>query len=258
MIDRSVVKMASLVCSLMASACCMGEGKGESKGEAVHWGYVGESGPKHWGELSEDYTACGLGKNQSPINIETDGAVPAKLGPLVLDYRGKTTEVINNGHTIQLAVEPGSTLRVEGHEYQLLQFHFHSSSEHSIDGEVFPLELHFVHQNSAGELAVVGVLFRLGEENERIKRIGEAAPREAGSAPLAIKLTDILPVTEVADYYRYNGSLTTPPCTEGLRWYVYPSIATVSSQQIAEYIELIGYDARGIQPHNARMVLRAQ
>ena len=128
----------------------------------VHWSYTGDTGPAHWGELSEDFASCRVGKNQSPIDIETDRLIEADLGTLIFSYQGESTEIINNGHTLQANVTPGSTMQVKGETFELKQFHMHSPSEHQINGESLPLELHFLHSNDAGELAVVGMLCREG------------------------------------------------------------------------------------------------
>jgi carbonic anhydrase len=225
--------------------------------EAVHWSYSGDTGPENWGTLSEDFAACRVGKNQSPIDIITEDMVEAELDPLILEYKGQTTEITNNGHALQLSVTEGSVLKVEGQEFKLVQFHMHSPSEHKINGESFPLEVHFVHQNDSGELAVVGRLYREGKAHSELWDISQGAPKAGNSVPFVKQIEDVFPNSQykVTDYYRYEGSLTTPPCTEGLRWYVYPTVGTVSPEQIDNYIELIGADARNTQPINARMVL---
>ena len=243
---------AVALCGMLAAAV-------QAKDE-VHWGYTGDTGPEHWGNLSEDFASCRVGKNQSPINIETSKIIDAKLQPLEFNYHGETTEIINNGHTLQANVTPGSVLKIEGHEFELKQFHMHSPSENQIDGESFPLELHFVHVSAEGQVAVFSELFREGEAYPTLVDINDIAPKEAGkSAPFVAKLADLLPRTEgaLSSYYRYSGSLTTPPCTEGLRWYVLPMVKTVSKEQVQKYVDLIGKDARPTQPLNARKVLHA-
>jgi carbonic anhydrase len=164
--------------------------------------------------------------------------------------------IVNNGHTVQIDVGPGSWLRVGDDNFQLLQFHFHSPSEHQINGELFPLEGHFVHQNASGTLAVVGVLFRSGEWNTDLARIGSAAPEEFNQ-PEAIDLNiaNLDLYRNHDSYYRYDGSLTTPPCTEGLQWYVLKDPGYIAPEQAAQFVQLIGEDARGPQPINARIVL---
>ncbi|MEJ2533388.1 MAG: carbonic anhydrase family protein [Halioglobus sp.] len=244
----TITVVAGLLCSTVQLAA----------EEEIHWTYSGETGPANWGALSEEFAACRVGKNQSPIDIRTDQLLEVRLPPINLDYQGETTSIINNGHTLQVNVSGSNTLTAEGEKFELSQFHFHSPSEHQIDGEAFPLEAHFVHKNSNGDIAVVGLLFQLGEKNEDLEILGVAAPGQVGeTAPithsLAQKLT--MPIRHIKRYYRYSGSLTTPPCSEGLRWYVIPVAATISSEQIDNYIALIGKDARGPQPINARIVL---
>ena len=220
----------------------------------VHWSYTGETGPENWATLSPDFAACGIGLNQSPIDIRM--TVAAELDALQLNYKGSSKTIVNNGHTVQIDVEPGSWLLAGGEKFQLLQFHFHSPSEHRIDGEVFPLEGHFVHRSDSGALAVIGILFRSGEWNADFARLGTAAP-ETINQPEAIDL-DIADLGWYGDhqsYYRYNGSLTTPPCTEGVRWYVLKEAGHIAAEQAATFVKLIGEDARGPQPINARIVL---
>jgi carbonic anhydrase len=222
--------------------------------EYPHWNYSGATGPENWAALSPDYAACGIGVNQSPIDISD--AFPSELDALEFDYRGGSTTVVNNGHTLQVNAEPGSRLRVEGQSFELLQLHYHSPSEHQINGEEFLLEAHFVHQNENGELAVVAVLFRDGAWNSDLEKIGKAAPATVGqSAPIDIRFEELKLHTSHGSYFRYNGSLTTPPCTEGVRWYILKMPARMSAKQAANFVDLIGDDARGPQPLNARIIL---
>ena len=227
---------------------------GLQAGEDPHWSYSGTTGPENWAALSPDYAACGSGVNQSPINISN--AFPSELSPLEPDYRSGGTTIVNNGHTLQVNAEPGSRLQVEGQSFELLQLHFHSPSEHQINGEHFLLEAHFVHQNRDGELAVVAVLFRDGAWNSDLELIGKAAPATVGqTAPIDIRFEELnLNVTHES-YFRYNGSLTTPPCTEGVHWYVLKTPGTISAEQTARFVDLIGEDTRGPQPLNARIIL---
>jgi carbonic anhydrase len=221
--------------------------------EDSHWSYSGATGPEHWAGLEPEFAACGIGVNQSPIDIGK--TIAAELTPLQLDFKGHGTTIVNNGHTLQINVEPGSWLKAEDESFQLLQFHFHSPSEHKINGELFPLEGHFVHQNSSGALAVVGVLFREGEWNAGLASIGAAGP-QAIDQPAAIDI-DIGALDLYSNhesYYRYNGSLTTPPCTEGIQWYVLKKPGHIAAEQVAKFLALIGEDARGPQPLNARIV----
>ena len=223
-------------------------------GDDPHWSYSGTTGPDNWAALSPDYAACSKGLNQSPINISK--TFLSALGALEPDYRSGGTTIVNNGHTVQVNSEPGSSLQVEGQNFELLQLHFHSPSEHQINGEQFLLEGHFVHQNENGELAVVAVLFRDGAWNSDLEKIGKAAPATVGqSAPINIRFEELKLHTGHDSYFRYNGSLTTPPCTEGIRWYVLKTPSTISTEQAANFVALIGDDARGPQPLNARIIL---
>ena len=222
-------------------------------GGDVHWTYSGDTGPQHWSELSPDYAACGIGVNQSPVDIVD--TIPAELDTLVFDYRTGSIDIVNNGHTVQVNAEPGSTLRIRGETFQLEQVHFHSPSEHRIDGESFPLEAHFVHRDERGFLAVVAVLFRQGDRNVDLERIGKAAPEPGKSLPFDIDFKALRLYRNHESYFRYSGSLTTPPCTEGVRWYILKTEETVAPQQAANFVDWIGKDARGPQPLNARVVL---
>ena len=222
--------------------------------ENLHWGYSDTDGPENWADLSPDYALCGTGVNQSPIDITDTFAT--ELDPLELDYRTGSTTIDNNGHTLQVNVRSGNWLRFGNEEFQLLQLHFHSPSEHRINGEEFPLEAHFVHENDRGELAVVGILFRDGEWNTYLEKIGKTGLRAGGkSVAIDIDFRDLKVSARHDSYYRYNGSFTTPPCTEGIRWFMLKEIGTASPDQAANFVSLIGKDARGPQPLNARIVL---
>jgi carbonic anhydrase len=222
--------------------------------EAIHWTYAGERGPEHWGELSEVFEACSDGRNQSPIDIVDP--IQAELGSIGLSYRGSTNSITNNGHTLEIKVGPDNTLTVDGKKYSMSQFHVHSPSEHRIEGESFPLEAHFVHQSNQGEIAVVSVLFREGSRNEGLGLLGASAPGLVGeSAPIDARIVDLGLVPAKSAYYRYSGSLTTPPCTEGILWLVLKTTGSISREQVAAFVEAIGEDARDPQPLNGRLVV---
>jgi carbonic anhydrase len=222
--------------------------------EEIHWNYSGETGPEYWAKLAPEFAACVSGVNQSPIDISR--TISADLAPLEFSYQSHGTNIVNNGHTVQINMAAGSWLRTGDEEFQLMQFHFHSPSEHQINGELFALEGHFVHQNSSGALAVVGVLFRAGEWNDGFAQISAAAP-EAINQPEAIDLdiADLNLYDNHESYYRYAGSLTTPPCTEVVQWYVLKKPSHIAAEQAATFVNLIGEDARGPQQINARVVL---
>jgi carbonic anhydrase len=228
----------------------LGEGRAEGP---VHWSYSKDEGPAHWGELSEDFFACSKGKNQSPINITQ--TLDADLPTIELSYRGETAQIINNGHTIQFDVGPGNTMRLGEQTYTLTQFHFHSPAEHRVAGESSPFEGHFVHQNERGEIAVVSVLYRSGAQHEGLHWLGVQFTEKVERRPLVRRIETLNLMPEGRDHFRYHGSLTTPPCTEGITWLVLTETSTFGPEQVARFIELIGADSRPLQPLNGRLVL---
>jgi len=224
---------------------------------APHWAYEGEEGPDHWGEISDLYRMCSEGMNQSPIDITVD--VHAGLPELVFDYHSSDINEINNGHTIQQNVSPGSYLTITGRDvrYELMQFHFHSPSEHKIDGRSFAMELHFVHASEEGALAVVGVMIEEGDEHPVLDKLWSWMPENPGETseqPIGIEETNLLPPTR--EYFAYSGSLTTPPCSEGIAWIVLKNPIEASAEQIARFKERVGPATnRPVQPRNARLIL---
>jgi carbonic anhydrase len=228
----------------------------QASGSGSHWGYYGDEGPDHWGDLSEKFATCKTGEAQSPINITT--RTPANLPPLQIQYRASNLEIVNNGHTIQVNVEPGSRLLVNDKSYELKQFHFHTHSEHELDGHYLPMEMHFVHKSDDGELAVIGVLARTTyRDNPVLARIWEQMPQKAGESvkPPRLRLNPVSLMPAARDYVTYSGSLTTPPCTEGVRWIVMQQPARVSGQQVQQFTKTISDNARPVQPLNDRQVL---
>jgi len=222
------------------------------------WTYDGEQGPEHWAEISPEFSAC-AGRNQSPIDLVAMKMIEAELEAIAFDYQEVPLEVINNGHTIQVNYAPGSRIVVDEIQFDLKQFHFHSPSENRIDGQAFPMEAHLVHADDDGNLAVVAVMFEVGEENAFISRIWANMPPKAGgkltSASENINAGELLP--DDRDYFRFNGSLTTPPCSEGVRWFVCKKAATVSSAQVEAFKHVLRHDNnRPLQPVNARPVLK--
>ena len=227
---------------------------------ATHWGYTGHEGPANWGDLDEKYTMCKTGVSQSPINIAKEVTVDTDdLKPIKFNYRTGAFDVVNNGHTIQVNVEGGSKITVDGISFSLKQFHFHTPSENQIEGKNFPLEAHFVHASQDGELAVVAVMFEDGVENPVLKKIWNQMPREAGKTAgcglTSELINEILPKNK--DYYRFSGSLTTPPCSEGVRWLVLKNYSTISAAQTKEFLELFHHaNNRPVQAINARKVMK--
>ncbi len=198
-----------------------------------HWGYSGDKGPESWAKLSPDNYACS-GKNQSPVNLS--GFIETDLPPIQFNYKQGGHEILNNGHTVQVNYEKGSNITVDGQIFDLLQFHFHSPSENHINGRSFPLEAHFVHANKNGNLVVVSVMFEKGSANQGLEKVWPMMPKHAGEKHVlseTVGADAILPKNR--DYYQFNGSLTTPPCSEGVRWLVMKNAVTASKQQKEEF-----------------------
>ena len=244
----SVVSIAALIAILFMGAAISSHAE-----EEQHWSYSGEDGPHKWGDLSADYLMCSQGRNQSPIDLS--GAVHADLEELILDYpnRGLVGEV-NNGHTIQENLKPGNFATIQGRRYEAKQFHFHSPSEHRVNGKSFPLEVHLVHSNPDGQLAVLGVLFDEGDENSMLNQLNGFTP--AGMEPYTGPIDYNNLISPRDEYYTYNGSLTTPPCSEGVLWVVVKNPITASREQIDRFHDEMGADTnRPTQPRNARTIL---
>jgi len=224
----------------------------------THWGYEGEAGPSNWSKLDPKFVMCALGRNQSPIDIT--GFVEADLKPLKFTYSAGAQEIaiVNNGHTIQINYAPGSSLTVDGREFELKQFHFHAPSENKINGKQFPLEGHLVHADKDGNLAVVAVMFEEGAASSALAKLWEKLPTKSGDKnplPTGLSVAQLLPANR--DYYRYDGSLTTPPCSEGVRWLVLKKVATASKAQIDQFAKTMGHaNNRPLNPINARTVLK--
>lgn len=222
-----------------------------------HWSYEGATGPAKWGQLSPDFRTCAIGTEQTPIDLTA--AIQARSGPVAISYQKMPLRVINNGHTIQVNASPGSKLQINGTTYELLQFHFHHPSEHLLAGKTFDLECHFVHKSTAGALAVVGVFIKPGAANPSLVPIWQAMPDEERPEKFVADVTidtDGLVPTDHA-YFRYMGSLTTPPCSEGLTWTVFRSPVEASAEQIRRFAALFPMNARPPQPLNRRFLLES-
>jgi carbonic anhydrase len=204
---------------------------GATGASSLHWSYDGATGPAEWGTLDSTYAACADGTKQSPIDLS--GAKGSDLPDLVFHYEPATGSIVDNGHTIQVDVKAGDTVTTDTGTFTLAQFHFHGPSEHTIAGKSFPLEVHFVHKDAAGKLAVVGVLVAEGAANPAFDALIASLPGDANkpttlAAP--IDISAMLPAIQAT--YRYTGSLTTPPCTEGVSWNVMAQPITMSKAQI--------------------------
>lgn len=219
------------------------------------WSYGGAAKPTQWGRLGHDFALCETGRDQSPIDI--DNAVLGTPADIVFNYSEAPLVVVNNGHTVQVNYENGSTVSIngEGEEYELLQFHFHTPSEHTLSRRAAAMELHFVHRNEEGKLAVVGVMMEKGKAHPSIDTIWEHIPGAGETNAvqgLTMNVASLLP--NGSTYYSYSGSLTTPPCSEGVSWNVLAKPIQVSEEQIAAFEQLYQVNARPIQPTNGRII----
>lgn len=219
-----------------------------------HWSYTGKAGVSHWGDLEEAFETCKLGKEQSPINIR--GAKKGDLPAIGFDYKASAAEVVNNGHTIQVNLADSGDVKLAAGEFKLVQFHFHSPSEEKVGGKAFPLNAHLVHRNAEGKLAVVSVFFKLSkQDNPVLAKVFSVMPKEEGEKAAlaeAFNPADLLP--ESRDYYSYVGSLTTPPCSEGVQWQVMKTPVAISKAQLAAFKKLYPMNARPVQPLNGRSI----
>jgi len=222
------------------------------------WGYEGKEGPNNWGKLDPAYSTCLSGHTQSPINIE--GAKKSDLPPLRFDYKAVPLDIIDNGHSVEVIYAPGSTLTVGEKTYALKQFHFHHPSEEHIDGRGYDLSAHLVHADESGHVAVVTILLRRGNANAMIDSVWKNIPaekeKEVDVRGVTVNIKDLLPADH--GYYTYGGSLTTPPCSEGVTWYVLKTPVTISDAQLARFARLYPDDARPIQPANHREILESK
>lgn len=222
----------------------------------VHWGYAGDIGPEHWAELAPENKLCAVGTRQSPIDIR-DG-LSVDLEPISFDYRASAFSVLDNGHTVQVNVGPGNGLTVMGRRYELVQFHFHRPSEERINGKQFEMVAHLVHKDAQGKLAVVAVLLERGADNKPqplIQTVWANLPLEKGetlAAQTQIDLNQLLPAER--GYYTYMGSLTTPPCSEGVLWMVLRQPVALTAQQIGIFAKLYPMNARPLQAGSGRVI----
>ena len=224
---------------------------------ASHWSYEGEGSPEHWGELDEAYKTCQKGMNQSPVDIES--TFKAHISPLVTHYTDGPVSLTNNGHTIQAGEKSGTrdNIVLNDQAWTLQQFHFHAPSENRVHGKKFAMEMHLVHKNSDGELAVVAVMFDVGAANAELDKLwgimpGQAETSVAVATPL--NLNNLLPKDKT--YWRLSGSLTTPPCSEGVTWIVLKQPLTISAAQLEKFSHTMHHDNnRPVQSLHGRVVV---
>ena len=227
-----------------------------TKKHTVHWSYEGEGGPHNWGKISKKYLACSNGKNQSPIAVESNSLLNLDLPAIDFDYRDSRFSIVDNGHTVQVNYLDGGSMTILGQRYELVQFHFHRPSEEVVNGKRYDMVAHLVHKNSKGQLAVVAVLLTLGEENRFIQTLWNHMPIEKKKPiepPTAkVDLAKFLPANKA--YFHYMGSLTTPPCTEGVAWYILQSPIEVSAGQVEVFSKMYANNARPTQRMHGRLV----
>ena len=222
------------------------------------WDYGDANGPTHWGDLKPEFAPCKTGHHQSPIDIRNPRK--ADLPPLRFDYKPSPLRIIDNGHTVMVNYAPGSFLYVGGKQYELKQFHFHRPSEEKIDGKGFEMTVHLVHADREGKLAVVAILLQQGDDNPLVRELWKDLPKEKEKeeilSNIQIDISRLLPSDH--GYYTFSGSLTTPPCSEDVTWFVLKHPTTVSAAEIEQFSRLYRIDARPTHPLYDRLVLESE
>jgi carbonic anhydrase len=226
---------------------------------SVHtWDYSKLHGPSHWGELEPEFAQCINGHHQSPIDIRNPQS--ADLPPIQFDYKPSPLDIIDNGHTIMINYAPGSFISVDGRRYELKQFHFHRPSEEKINGKGYEMTVHLVHADQQGKLTVVTVLLQKGEDNPLVHELWNDLPKEKDKEEhlnnIQIDVSRLLPSDR--GYYTFDGSLTTPPCSEDVTWFVLKHPATVTAAEIERFSKLYRDNARPTQPLYDRLVLESK
>lgn len=230
----------------------------------AHWGYDAENGPERWGELNHDWVLCAEGRHQAPIDLS--GAEQAKFDEMKLEFpsagltivhQTNVFDVIDNGHTIQINYDQGETFEIGSESYDLRQYHFHAPSEHTVNGRHYPMEMHLVHTSKDKKLAVIGVFIEDGRHNAAFDIIWSNLPQKTGQEvhleKVQVDIDDMLPENKTT--YRYSGSLTTPPCSEGVRWFVFVEPIQLSGNQIKVFRKIFHGNNRPTQPLNDRTLL---
>lgn len=228
----------------------------ESSGstESVAWGYGPDDGPAVWGRLSGEYALCATGTRQSPIDLHAPTST--ELPPVVFNYRPIGLQIANNGHTVEVASSGTNWIEVEGDRFELLQYHFHAPSEHTLAGRSFDMEIHLVHRNEEGSLAVVGIFVQQGDEHPVLGILAEHLPQPKQKKALQdtmIDASDLLPPERRV--FHYKGSLTTPPCSEGVRWFVLEAPIEASDTALDAFKTVLGKNNRPVQALNERKLL---
>lgn len=249
---RKLLKFLFLSVLIITLTINIAYAKNSSESHGTVWNYQGEKGPANWGSLDEQYALCKNGKQQSPIDIQD--AKKRLSNNIEFNYKFSPLKIVNNGHAIEVAYEPGSTIKIDGKEYELKQFHFHGPSEHWLKSNSYPMEVHLVHKNAEGEIAVVGIFMQIGQANEFVETIWANIPEtgENEISGVSINVSALPPKNQV--YYHYEGSLTTPPCTEGVNWYVLKTPIQISREQVASFYSFYNHNNRPIQAVNERAI----
>jgi len=225
-----------------------------------NWSYSGETGPRYWADLSEENLTCKIGKNQSPVDLRDKAAIGTSgLPELDIRYRDVPLKVLNTGKTLQVDYPLGSYIKVGGQRYELMNFQFHTPSEHKKEGFNYPMEVQLVHRDGDGNHAIMAIIFQEGEENESLQVLLDNLPKQIGKQELHrnANLNPVMFMPGNTDFYKYSGSLTTPPCTEGVYWMVFKHPIEASAEQIQQMNEVMGENARPVQQMNARAMLKS-
>ena len=261
MIETKFLRRVTFACGLTLLVLTAGWttlARPQNHEDAHDWSYDGAEGPSHWGDLKPEFAPCKNGHRQSPIDIRN--SQKADLPALQFDYKPSPLHIIDNGHTIMINYAPGSFLHVGDKQYQLRQFHFHRPSEEKIHGKPFEMVVHLVHADQEGHLAVVAVLLNRGSDNPLVQELWKDLPREKEKEEvldkIRIDLTQLLPVNR--GYYTFPGSLTTPPCSENVAWFVLKQPVAISGDEIKTFSHLYRNDARPTQPLDDRVVLESK
>jgi carbonic anhydrase len=217
----------------------------------AEWSYSGDSGPANWGRLSREYASCRKGRSQSPVDLKWTNPLGSRK--IEFDYRSVRYRVIDTGHTVQVNFEPGNRIRISGKSYELEEMHFHSASEHSLSGTSYPLEVQLVHRSAAGKLAIVAAVFKPGGLNLPLGKVWAGIPSDKGREAIGEgKFNPAAFLPGVRTHYHYLGSLTTPPCTEGVDWSVLNTPLEASPEQIERFRRIYAGNSRPIQPLHGR------
>ncbi len=245
------VALVSVMALALSSVACTSS---DVKNDKVSWGYTGDTAAIHWGDLSSEFATCKTGKEQSPIDIRPTQDIAQS--DIQFDYQTSSMSILNNGHTVQVNFDEGSSINFKGTQYNLLQVHFHTPSENLLMGESYPLEAHFVHASKDGKLAVVAVLVSEGAGSDFIQKVVDHMPASKSDvqkvAGVSLSGLDFIPSQN--GHFGFKGSLTTPPCTEGVQWLMMKAQTTASKAQIDALHAVMHDNNRPVQPLNGRTI----